>query len=156
MRTEPGAALIGLLALALAACSAVSPQTDVPAFTTGSPTTFRTNASGLRIAPPRNQGGPVTVCNAFTYGEGAVHGVLRISMNDVERVWIERDDGVRVSVAWPMDYVLEPGPPATIYGDAGKRLGSDGDPITLQQTPIEIASGTPNDPYRPTDCDFYR
>ena len=126
-------AVIGLLALLVAACTAHS-------VTSTGPDGFRT------FAVVRNPDGSSVACAAFGL-TNPVAGILEGQPGAREPVWLRADDGRHLSVVWPAGFTLRFAPDAAIYTDRATLVGRAGDRIVLGQTGPGDAAGTFDDPY---------
>lgn len=72
-------------------------------------------------------------------------GIVRVDLNDPELVWVERPDGTRASVSWPMGFWLDRETPAVRDGrDA--IVAQDGVSISFDTLDWRV-QGTPSQPY---------
>ncbi len=86
------------------------------------------------------------ICNTSAATHPVV-GTLRGQADAREPIWLEAADGVHLSVAWPDGFTVSFSPTAELRDDHGAVVVRDGDQITLTQTNLDEAAGTPGDPY---------
>jgi hypothetical protein len=76
-----------------------------------------------------------------------VVGTLRGQADARGPIWLEAEDGVHLSVAWPDGFTVSFSPTVELRDDRGEVVARDGDQITLTQTNLDEAAGTQGDPY---------
>lgn len=149
MKAIEGLALL-LIALAVTACSAdggvASPDAPPQRVNTPSPTlpsAVSTAATTLRTFPLRRNGD----CDAMAIDNPVTGRLMGDPKDQREPVWLERDDGTRLSVVWPAGFTVQFEPELALHDEQGRVVARNGDQVTLDQVPVTEASGTYEDPY---------
>ena len=76
-----------------------------------------------------------------------VTGTLRGGQGAPEPVWLEAEDGSRLSVVWPAGFGVRFQPAAELHNQRGERVARDGALVRLGQVGTESAAGTFDDPF---------
>jgi hypothetical protein len=106
-----------------------------------------TGADGLRtFTHIHARGGTAVACGAFALAD-PVHGTLQGAAEAREPVWIETEDGRRLSGIWPPGFSVRFEPRAVLYNELGKPVAWADEPTELSQTRWDEATGTYEDPY---------
>lgn len=107
-----------------------------------------TGPDGLRtFGVFREVNGTVVLCPAFA-AVNPVTGTLRGQAGgEPEPLWLEADDGRRLSVVWPGGFTLRFEPDAVLYNEHMIAVSRAGETVVLKQSPAEEHAGTFEDPH---------
>ena len=109
---------------------------------------IETQPDGLRtFTVLRTLNGVVNACAAMLLPD-PLSGTLRgDAAARGEKLWLERDQGVKASVVWPEGFSLRFEPDAVLYDDRGSPVGREGAVVTLDHVRPTDHGGTFDDPY---------
>lgn len=94
----------------------------------------------------QSNGGVPVACDLFGLVD-PVRGTLRGDSASREPVWLETEDGRRLSVVRPNGFSVRFAPEAVLYNDKQLQVAMAGREIKLGQVRWDSAAGTFDDPY---------